>query len=102
MNLNFRYIGDNLLVELSGDIDEFASRALRTELDKLIESPRIRCMTLDMGAVTFVDSTGLGLIIGRYKNLRARGAELVLKNVPPQVDRVFRTSGVYTIAPKID
>lgn len=102
MELNFRYIGDNLLIELSGDIDEFSSRTLRVEMDKLMEAPRLRIVTLDMRGVTFVDSTGLGLILGRYKKLKSRGAELTLKNVPPQIDRVFRASGVYTVAPRID
>lgn len=102
MDLDFRYIGDNLLVSLSGEIDEFASRTLRCDLDKLIDAPRLRAMTLDMRDVTFIDSTGLGLILGRYRKLKARGAEMTLKNVPPNIDRVFRASGVYTVAPKID
>ncbi|MDE6301974.1 MAG: STAS domain-containing protein, partial [Clostridia bacterium] len=52
-----------------------------------------------MGGVTFIDSTGLGLVLGRYKKLRAKLAEVLLRNVPPQVDKVFRTSGLYAFVP---
>lgn len=102
MNLDFRFVGENLIVKLRGDIDEFSARVLRSEIDRLIDAPNIRSMTLDMGEVTFIDSTGLGLVLGRYKKLQARHAELLLKNVPTHVDKVFRTSGVYSFVPKID
>lgn len=102
MNLDFKYIGDNLLVRLSGDIDEYSARVLRGEVDRLIEASRLKCLTMDMSRVTFIDSTGLGFVLGRYKKLKACRAELVLQNVPPQVDRVFATSGVYSLVPKID
>lgn len=54
-----------------------------------------------MKNVSFVDSTGLGLILGRYKRLSAAGGVLRLKNVPPQVDKVFRASGVYSVVEKV-
>ena len=58
-------------------------------------------MVFDLKDVSFVDSTGLGLILGRYKKLSASGGVLRLKDVPPQVDRVFRMSGVYTVVEKV-
>lgn len=102
MDLNYKYIGNELLVELHGEVDEYSCRTLRTKLDDLIDAPGLARVVFDMHGVSFVDSTGLGLILGRYKKLKARGAEMVLKRVPPQVDKVFRTSGIYTVAPKID
>ncbi len=100
MSLNFKYCGDDVEVRLAGEIDEFAARSLRDELDALIAKKNFRTMTLDMQGVSFVDSTGLGLLLGRYKKLRASRAELLLKNIPPQVDKVFKTSGVYSFIPK--
>lgn len=103
MNLKYLYRGNNLLISLCGEIDEFSSRTLRGELDSLIDDTKpLKSVTIDLKAVSFVDSTGLGLIIGRYKKLRAQGAELTLSNVPANIDKVFKTSGVYNIAPKID
>lgn len=94
--------GAELTVSVEGEIDEFSSRSLRAELDGLIERRRPRRMVLDMSRVSFVDSTGLGLIFGRYKKLDAMGGELALTNVPRQVDKVFSMSGVYSVVEKIN
>lgn len=102
MDLDFNTKGTDICVRLRGELDEYASRALRGDLDKLIETRSLRSMTLDMQGVTFIDSTGLGLVLGRYKKLRAKRAELLLRNVPPLVDKVFRASGVYTYIPIIE
>lgn len=102
MDLEFKTQGGDICVKLYGELDEYASRTLRGALDKLIETRNMRSMTLDMQGVTFIDSTGLGLVLGRYKKLRGRRAELLLKNVPPQVDKVFGASGVYTYIPIVE
>ena len=71
MDLDFKIVNNDICVKLVGEIDEYTAR------------------------------TGFGLVIGRYKKLRAKRAELLLKNVPPQVDKVFRTSGLYSFVPVV-
>lgn len=102
MGLDFRYSGDGVIVKLSGELDEYASRSLKSDIDRLIEGRGFKRMIFDMKNVTFMDSTGLGFVLGRYKKLLGVRAELLLKNVPPQVDRVLRTSGIYTFVPIVD
>ena len=102
MDFESSWNGAVLTVSVEGEIDEFSSRSLRAELDGLIENSRPRRMVLDMSKVSFVDSTGLGLTFGRYKILNAVGAELALRNVPRQVDRVLAMSGVYSFVEKTD
>ena len=101
MDLDFKIVNNDICVKLVGEIDEYTARSLRDDLDKLIEAQGFRTMTFDMQGVTFLDSTGFGLVIGRDKKLRAKRAELLLKNVPPQVDKVFRTSGLYSFVPVV-
>ncbi|MFR5832809.1 MAG: anti-sigma factor antagonist [Acutalibacteraceae bacterium] len=101
MNFECRQTGSVMTVEFLGDIDEYACRTMREEIDGRIEKTSPKEVVFDMEKVAFVDSTGLGLILGRYKKLRAKGGVLRLKNVPPQVDKVFRTSGVYSVVEKI-
>ncbi len=101
MNPQFTYFNNTLYVGLSGDVDEHASRTLRSRIDDEISSARPKIVVLDFSKVGFVDSTGLGLIFGRYKKLAGMGAELVVANVPALVDKVFRASGVYSVCPKI-
>lgn len=102
MELDFNIDGGDILVRLSGEIDEYGVRALRPDIDRLIEKYNFKSMTLDMQRVTFVDSTGLGFLLGRYKKLRSKRAELLLKNVPPQADKVFKASGIYSFVPIVD
>ena len=80
-----------------GDIDEYACRTLRESIDSVIAEKRPAEVVFDLGGVAFVDSTGLGLILGRYKKIAATGGVLRLKDVPTQVDKVFRASGVYSV-----
>ncbi len=84
-----------------GDIDEYACRTLRESIDSVIAEKRPAEVVFDLGGVAFVDSTGLGLILGRYKKIAATGGVLRLKDVPTQVDKVFRASGVYSVVEKV-
>jgi stage II sporulation protein AA (anti-sigma F factor antagonist) len=52
---------------------------------------------LDFGEVDFMDSTGIGTILARYKVLRDRNIELCVRNVNKQVDKLFRLTGIYSI-----
>lgn len=103
MKVEFVYERDNIRAMLFGDMDEYGVRQIRDEVDFAIENATgLRALTLDLKGVTFIDSTGLGFVFGRYKRLRARRAELLLANVNEQVDKVFRTSGVYRFAPIVE
>ncbi len=101
MSIECRHERGRLTVIFSGDIDEFACRTLRGELDGEIGRQAREEVVFDLGNVSFVDSTGLGLILGRYKKISASGGVLRLKNVPPQVDKVLRMSGVYSVVEKV-
>ena len=86
-----------MTVGLSGDLDERSARETRDYLDKNIRQYDFHTLVLDMDQVDFMDSTGIGVLLGRYKKLRAVGAELCVKNVREQMDKVFRVSGLYQI-----
>lgn len=103
MNVDFKTNGSSITVYLVGDIDEYGVRTVKNDIDKLIDDAKgLRSMIFDMRAVTFIDSTGLGFVLGRYKKLRGMRAELLLRNVPKQVDRVFGASGVYSFVPIVE
>ncbi|MBR2956385.1 MAG: anti-sigma factor antagonist [Clostridia bacterium] len=99
--MKYKYLSDQLIIELVGDVDEHYVSLIRSDIDILTEKPGLKQVVFDFSRVTFVDSTGIGLIFGRYKKLSAKKIELILKNVSTHVDRVFRTSGIYSICPKI-
>ena len=86
-----------LTVAIGGELDEKSARETREYLDDAIKNYRFDRMILDFGEVEFMDSTGIGVLLGRYNLLRSEGAELCVTKVKPQIDKVFRISGLYQI-----
>lgn len=86
--------GKRVTAALSGDIDHHAARNMRTELDDVIARSRPELLILDLGEVGFMDSSGIGLILGRQRSVRAAGGELLIKNARPDVAEVIRISGL--------
>lgn len=100
MNINLKNEKGNVLIVFHGEMDEHSVKGVRDEIDEIIDNTRgLKSVTFDMGDVSFIDSTGLGFVIGRYKRLKAKRAELLLANVSKPVDKVFSTSGIYRFVP---
>lgn len=85
---------DSMTAELSGDIDHHTAKDIRMAIDEAIENDRPKELKLDFKHVDFMDSSGIGLIIGRYKNIQAIGGELHVINVPNYIARVIKLSGL--------
>lgn len=87
----------DIVISLEGELDEKSAEQTRDYLDKRIRENRYRRVILDFAKVTFMDSTGIGVLLGRYKKVTERGAELCVRNINMQIDKVFRISGLYQI-----
>lgn len=86
--------GKRITAALSGDIDHHAARQLREELDGIIERSQPELLILDLENVGFMDSSGIGLILGRLKSVKAIGGELLIKNARDEIAEVIRLSGL--------
>lgn len=93
--------GDTLTVYLSGELDHHSAKQVRAELDGLIESPKVRRLVMDLSDLSFMDSSGIGVIIGRYNKMAKRGGSVGIKRAKPQINRIFNLSGVYQIVEKL-
>lgn len=89
--------GKRITAALSGDIDHHAAREIRTELDDVIAHSRPELLILDLRDVGFMDSSGIGLILGRSRAVRAVGGELLIKNARREISEVIRISGLGTL-----
>jgi stage II sporulation protein AA (anti-sigma F factor antagonist) len=67
---------------------------LRNLIDRDIDRKRIRHVILDLSAVTFMDSSALGVILGRYKKLLALDGKIQIANAPPHIYRILSVSGL--------
>ncbi|MDO4371132.1 MAG: anti-sigma factor antagonist [Clostridia bacterium] len=90
-----------LIVRIETELDQRAAAQIRGELDGLLRDPMIRHLVLDLSGITFMDSSGIGLIIGRYKLLAKRGGSVSVKNADARVNRIFEMSGLYRIVDRM-
>lgn len=91
-------IGPNLIVRVDGELDLVTSPLFREKVEKkLNQYEMIKHLILDLRKVNFIDSSGLGAILGRFKRLSQQGGRLSAVNVSPQVRRIFELSGLLKI-----
>ena len=90
-----------LIVYPQGELDHHSAQDMREELDALLSDEQIRTLIFDMRDLTFTDSSGIGVLIGRYKILSRRGGCVQVRNMSEQVDKLFTLSGLHRIIEKI-
>jgi stage II sporulation protein AA (anti-sigma F factor antagonist) len=87
-----------IVVALQGELDLTTADSLRDALDTLLDRYPGRDLVVDMSRVDFLDSSGLGVLLGRYRRLEAAGRKLRLVGVRPAVKAVLRIAGVTRLA----
>ena len=101
--VSFSPAGDVLYAYLAGEIDHDAAQSLRIQLDDALVSRAPQTMILDFGGVGFMDSSGVGLILGRQRSARTLGTTLQIQHAPAQLRRVLQLAGIRcTDAPKTE
>ena len=97
--VTFQKEGEILYVCIDGDIDHHSAKYIRETIDKEIFLTRPRVMILELSEVDFMDSSGLGLILGRYTRMREIGGLLKLSNPTPQTVKILALAGVDKLIP---
>lgn len=95
--LQYDQQGGALTVYLCGEIDHCAAEGLRNEIEMQIVKRNTNRLVLDFSQVSFMDSSGIGMIIGRYKTMHARGGSVEACGLHPPVDRLFHLAGLHRI-----
>ncbi|MBQ9801696.1 MAG: STAS domain-containing protein [Clostridia bacterium] len=83
-----------LVVRLFGEIDHHGAVTLREDLDRLILKERPRRLVLDLSLIEFMDSAGLGLLMGRYRLMQDIGGVMVLSRPNQRIMKILRLSGM--------
>ncbi len=97
MEIRLEVIGTTLVAKIDGEIDHHTAQIFREKLDRELNIKNIVNLVLDFDGVTFMDSSGIGAVVGRYKEIAARGGRVMIIRVKPQVDKVLEISGLKTI-----
>lgn len=85
---------DTLLAKITGEIDHHTARWLRMDIDTAIQDKNPKKLLLDFSGVSFMDSSGVGLVMGRYKNMKERGGKVALTNMPDYIEKVMNLAGM--------
>ena len=86
--------GERLLVGLDGELDHFCAQSVRRELDSMLRDPTVRQLILDFSGLTFMDSSGIAVVLRAHRRMAALGGSLIVTGVPAQARKVFDAAGV--------
>ena len=83
---------------LEGELDHHSAKLIREEIDAEIERSMANLLILDFRDVTFMDSSGIGLVMGRYRQMQFQGGQVQVVNTSPQIYKVMRIAGLDRMA----
>ncbi|WP_250673949.1 anti-sigma F factor antagonist [Paraclostridium ghonii] len=96
--INFSLDNKNLRVEfLSKELDHHIANEVREEIDYVIQDKQIKNIVFDFKNMNFMDSSGIGVVIGRYKKISSEGGKVAVINLNSRVKKVFDLSGMNKI-----
>ena len=98
MKCRINFSENMLTAYLEGEIDHHSVKPVREEIDNTIDRLQPKALALDFSDVTFMDSSGIGLVMGRYRKIAPYNAQLYVFNPPPSIAKVMRLSGIDKIA----
>lgn len=87
---------DTLIVTVSGELDHHIAAKLRTKIDSMLGG-EVKNIIFDFSELVFMDSSGVGMIMGRYKAVQKAGGSVIVAAARPQVERILKISGLMNI-----
>jgi len=87
-----------MIVKLKGELDHHTSEEARKKIDQKYYSNNLTNIILDLRELNFMDSSGIGLIMGRYKNCADRNGMISIVSTSPYINRMLKMSGILKLA----
>ena len=94
MEMQVKSADRNLLLELSGELDHHGAKNALRELELAVDAALPRLLVLDLTGVTFMDSSGIALILRAQQRMQLLDGSVLVRNVPPQARRVLDAAGI--------
>lgn len=98
MSAKINVTGEVVTAYLSGELDHHNAKEMREAIDNAVELNMPSMLIIDFKDINFMDSSGIGLVMGRYRNLAKTGAELHITNTPQNIMRMFKLAGIERLA----
>ncbi|GHU50887.1 anti-sigma F factor antagonist [Clostridia bacterium] len=97
MSLNITKKDDLLIIELDGELDQHMAKSVKDRIDHAITTSFLKNVVFDFSGVSLMDSSGIGLIMGRSKTIREYGGTLTIHGLSPKMREIFDLSGLRKI-----
>ncbi len=101
MHIKSKVYNGTLYVVLCGELDENSASHTRITLDDIFSGGDFKQIIIDLSQLDFMDSTGIGVLIGRYKKMKTKNIPIFICNPSRQAEKIFKMTGLYDIMPKI-
>ena len=104
MEIKYKTINGGVYAYLKGELDEYTAEYVRVSLDTLLKDLSVNSssnLILDFMNVSFMDSTGIGVLLGRYNKFAKNNISISIQNATGHIDRILKMTGIYEIMPKI-
>jgi stage II sporulation protein AA (anti-sigma F factor antagonist) len=98
MSVEINVTGEVVTAYLSGELDHHTAKDMREAIDRAVELNMPTLLVLDFSGVSFMDSSGIGLVMGRYRNLQKTGASLHISGASSSIYKVMKLSGIEKLA----
>ncbi len=98
MNVTIESSGNLMVAYLIGELDHHTAGNIREQIDKAISYKKPTHLVLDFKNITFMDSSGIGLVMGRYRLMQNHKGSIEIKNVTPQTKKIMELAGLGRIA----
>lgn len=86
-----------LIAELLGELDHHAAEHVREDIDDAVRENSASCLILDFSKVRYMDSSGIGVVLGRYRKLSASGGEVVIASCSETVKNILNMAGIFSL-----
>lgn len=98
MSVEINVTGEVVTAYLGGELDHHSAKEMRESIDSSVDLNMPTLLVLDFKNISFMDSSGIGLVMGRYRNLMKTGAQLHITGASPQIYKVLKLAGIERLA----
>lgn len=91
-------VSENILIaELFGELDHHAAEGIRNDIDEAVHNNYAKYLVLDFSKVRYMDSSGIGMVLGRYRKMTAEGGKVMIAACPGTVKNIMNMAGVFSL-----
>ena len=100
--IGYERVQSTLVLHLPREIDHHSSKEIRERTEEYLRESYIRHIVFDFSQTTFMDSSGIGAILGRYKRMREKGGSVMICGADERIRRILHISGVDKLIPEVE